>query len=179
MKSIKSTSLIAILVLLIIAAKAQKIIPQIDSTTHKITYQGIVQVTGNKDALYDKGLNWLAIAFKSSNDVIQIKDKESGKIVGKWVLQPAEDKIGFVSATITLLFKDGRYKYIITNLYYQGTQGSMGFAPWPLEDDPGIWKVNMTKGAQHRVKDGTYAQIMALVEDLKKYMSTDNQTNNF
>lgn len=176
----KKPILICLMALMAIAAKAQKIAPPIDSITHKITYQGVVQANGNKDALYDKGLNWLAIAFKSSNDVIQIKDKENGKIVGKWVIQPAEEKIGLVSATITLLFKDGRFKYIITDLYYEGSgTGAYSMSPWPLEDDPGIWKSGMSKGGQHRVKDGTYTQVMALVDDLKKYMVTNNQESNF
>ncbi len=178
-KTMKKPILICLLALLAFAAKSQKNTPPIDSLTHKITYEGVVKVDEKKDQLYDKGLNWLAIAFKSSNDVIQIKDKENGKIVGKWVLQPAEDKIGLVSATITLLFKDGKYKYIITDLYYQGTTGELGMHPWALEEDPGIWKCNMTKGGQKRVKEGTYSQIIALVADLKQYMASNNQSTNF
>lgn len=172
----KTLVLICLLAIIALTTKAQKITPPIDSITHKITYQGVVQITGNKGVLYDKGLNWLAIAFKSSNDVIQIKDKENGKIVGKWVIQPDEIRLGLVSATITLLFKDGRYKYIITDLKYEGTNE---FKAWELEEDPSIWKSNMTKGAQHRIKDNTFLQIEALALDLKKYMSSNDQSSNF
>ncbi len=160
---------------------AQTINPPVDSLTHKIAYSDVIKTDGARDQLFDKGLNFLALAFKSSNDVIQIKDKDNGKIVGKWMILPAENKLGYVSASITLLFKDGRYKYIISDLYYEGNGGSGldQMKPWALEEDPGAWKVNMTKGAQHRIKNGTYSQIDDLISGLKKYMAANNKQNDF
>ncbi|WP_419803448.1 DUF4468 domain-containing protein [Mucilaginibacter sp.] len=165
-----------ILAMVFFASKSQNMQPPIDSTTHKITYQNIIHLADKKDVLYDKGLNWFAIAFKSSNDVIQIKDKENGKIVGKYLLQPYEPKFGFVSATVTLLFKENKYKYIITDLNYQG---STVFSPWTLEEDPKPGKVGMTKWGQQKVKENTYIQIEKLIENLKIYMNSKNQESNF
>lgn len=36
-----------------------------------------------KDILFDKSLEWAAETFVSSNDVIQLKDKQGGKIMGR------------------------------------------------------------------------------------------------
>ncbi len=156
--------------------QSQSTLPPVDSNTHRLTYQGVVELSLKKDVLYDKGLNWAAIAFKNSNDVIQIKDKENGKIVGKYLLQPYEPKFGLVSATITLLFKDNKYKYIISDLNYQG---SGVFSPWSLEDDPKPGKVGMTKWGQQKVKENTYIQIERLITDLKKYMNSNSQQADF
>src|SRR5258708_31294843 len=60
----------------------------IDSETNKIMYTEVVKVDSSvtKDILYSKAREWFAIAFKSSNVVIQLEDKENGKIIGKAIM---------------------------------------------------------------------------------------------
>ncbi|MGN6639814.1 MAG: DUF4468 domain-containing protein [Mucilaginibacter sp.] len=147
----------------------QDIVPPIDSATHKITYTGVIASTGNKDQLYDRALNWFAITFKSANDVIQIKDKENGKIVGDWYIQPVEPELGYVSSNISVWVKDGKYKFEITNLSYQGTSEQ---SAWRLEDNPGVWKVNMFKNKQKQIKRHSYLIIQQTIASLKSAMNT-------
>lgn len=55
-----------------------------DETTHQIAYQGVVEVPGvTKDQLYIRAHEWIAKAYRSANDVIQMQDKEAGRLVGK------------------------------------------------------------------------------------------------
>ncbi|RZK33076.1 MAG: DUF4468 domain-containing protein, partial [Hymenobacter sp.] len=55
-----------------------------DPATHQITYQGVVEVAGaTKEQLYTRAYEWLAKAYRSANDVIQMQDKEAGRLVGK------------------------------------------------------------------------------------------------
>ena len=168
--------LIVLMTALCVKAQSQNIIPPTDSVTHRIAYQAVVYSPGSKDQLYDKGLNWMAITFKSSNDVIQIKDKDNGKIVGTMVIQPDEPRIGLVYVNITLLFKDGRYKYIITNFDYQGTSE---FRSWGLEQDLSIWKSNMAKGMQRKIKNVCFSKATNMIESLKSYMGSKDVNANF
>ena len=71
-------------------------------------YSGVVNVdsTFTKNVLYSNGLSFFANTFKSSNHVIQMKEPESGKIIGKGIVNNRD-------VTITILCKDGKYKYDI------------------------------------------------------------------
>jgi hypothetical protein len=72
-------------------------------------YSGVVELdsTYSSSTLYSNALSFFAMTFKSSNDVIQMKDPVSGKIIGKGI---ANDR----NVTITISCKDGKYKYEIT-----------------------------------------------------------------
>ena len=56
----------------------------IDTGTGKISYQSVVLVDSiNKEKLFVAGMEWVALAFKSAQDVIQFEDKDAGKIICK------------------------------------------------------------------------------------------------
>jgi len=65
-----------------------------------------VDSTINKVNLYSNALSFFATEFKSANDVIQMKDAETGKVIGKGIVDKRE-------ITITISCKDGKYKYEI------------------------------------------------------------------
>jgi len=66
-----------------------------------------VDSTLTKSNLYSNALAFFALEFKSANNVIQMKDAETGKVIGKGIV---DDR----SITITISCKDGKYKYDIT-----------------------------------------------------------------
>jgi len=74
-----------------------------------------VDSTLKKSTLFSNGLSWFAYQFKSSNDVIQMKDLESGKIIGKGIFEYVDQNGKSIPRhiIITLTVKDGRYKYEI------------------------------------------------------------------
>src|SRR5579862_4414223 len=59
--------------------KAQ-VFPMVDG---KAVYEQIDSVTASKNELFIRSKIWLVNTFKSSKDVIQLDDKESGKLMGK------------------------------------------------------------------------------------------------
>lgn len=65
-----------------------------------------VDSTLKKEVLYSNALTFFAYEFKSANNVIQMKDVESGKVIGKGIADNRE-------ITITISCKDGKYKYEI------------------------------------------------------------------
>jgi len=119
------------------AGPAALVLP-LDPGTKLVTYEGVVEVPGaSKDQLYDRALEWMAKTYQSANDVVQIKDKEQGKLLAKGGILLFNDKVpaGYVVHTQTIYVKDGRYKYLLTGFKHQylsnavGRDASMG----PLE----------------------------------------------
>ena len=117
--------LLFILLLLPIFSFAQKETPNlpIDSTTHLITYTDVVTVSGNKDQLYSRAREWFAKTYNSSQKVIQMDD--TSKIVGKALIQMyarnfigVQGESGFMNYTITIAFKNGKFKYTISDFYH-------------------------------------------------------------
>lgn len=65
-----------------------------------------VDSTLKKSILYSNALSFFALEFKSANDVIQMKDAETGKVIGKGIVDKRQ-------ITIEITCKDGKYKYEI------------------------------------------------------------------
>lgn len=109
-----------------IAQDENPIMP-IDSITHLITYTDVINVDStSKDELYSRGREWFAKYYKSSNEVLQMQDMNSGKLIGKaifyisaWTGIMTVD-YGYITYSISLYFKDNKYKYVITNFYHRG-----------------------------------------------------------
>ena len=60
-----------------------------------------------------------------------MEDKESGKIVGKALMQVYHKnrQDGYINYTISIQVKDGRYKYEFTDFYHTGQNLSGGSIP--------------------------------------------------
>jgi hypothetical protein len=73
------------------------------------TVSGIVTVdsTLKKQTLYSNALEFFALEFKSANNVIQMKDAETGKVIGKGLFFDKREII------VAITCKDGKYKYDI------------------------------------------------------------------
>lgn len=93
----------------------------------RIRFEEVVQVPGaDANELYLRARTWFVDYFKQSDEVIEFEDKESGKIMGKgahkFVITKKTDLGGTFSYdrrlmyTITVMFRDGRYRYEIDNL---------------------------------------------------------------
>jgi hypothetical protein len=100
----------------------------IDISTNKITYSEVIFVDSlaNRQELFSRAREWFARTYKSSTNVIQMEDKESGKIVGKALMQVFHKALGhnyesgYINYTILIYTKDGKYKYEITDFYHTG-----------------------------------------------------------
>ncbi|MFT7588833.1 MAG: hypothetical protein ACI959_001046, partial [Limisphaerales bacterium] len=94
----------------------------IDTNTNLISYQGVVEIDGyDKSQLYDKGIEWVKTHYKDPGGFFTLKEKEKGKIEGKhrialWkTIDGQTIRSGqMVKYTMTMWFKDGKYRYKIT-----------------------------------------------------------------
>ena len=89
-----------------------------------ITYSEIIVLDSiSKDQLFNNGRDWFNSTFKSSKDVLQIIDKESGQLAGKGILGGTFTINYFGSHSedlnchfnVDLRVKDGKYKYTFSN----------------------------------------------------------------
>jgi hypothetical protein len=133
-----------------------------------ITYSQVIKLdsTFTKDILYANAKRWFVATYKSANDVIQLDDKESGEITGKGVF--AIDyftRKPFISHTVTILVKNGRYKYTITNFSYSDNQNEK----FSLENFPRFW------GGKNRLYTNTNDEVIRIIKSLENTMSTSNK----
>jgi hypothetical protein len=106
----------------------------VDSATHLITYQEVVEAPKiNKNDLYTRGRQWFAESFKSANSVLQMDDKESGKLIGRTVFTrsyiipagfgmtvPQEFTVYY---TINLSLKDEKFRTVVSNFRVASAPG--------------------------------------------------------
>lgn len=76
----------------------------------------------SKDQLFSWASAWLAETFKSSKAIVQMSDREAGKIVGKAkmvvpVRPMGMGNVAYVDYTITIDVKEGRYRCRLTDFY--------------------------------------------------------------
>lgn len=185
----KYTFLFCLLITALSKAKSQNIIfPEKDG---KVYYSEVIQVDTSlkKNDLFNTVRKWFAEAYKSANDVIQLQDRETGEIVGKGIvkavykipLNPSVDVS--VYHTINISVKDGRFRYVITDLraryYSSGTQIGTSY----IKGNDVEWTVtNEVRGNKKNTTEmyrDVHAQILALIESLTAAMKTNAKSDNW
>jgi hypothetical protein len=138
----------------------------IDTATKLITYTEVVQQAGIKDTLYYRALGWVGRNYANSQDVTKIRDRENGKIQCKhrFKIYNTDKKDGskietgiLVQYTMNLNFKDGKYRYTITDFNMKGA------SYYPLEK----W-VNKTDPIYNANADNYLLQVDTYIKDLIK-----------
>ncbi|GAB3753853.1 DUF4468 domain-containing protein [Spirosoma pomorum] len=157
----------------------------IDPETQLITYSEVVEVPSvSKGELFNRANTWLTRAFKgSTKQVIEMEDKESGKVVGRGLI-PTQVKIpitgmtdaGFVSATFTIICKDGKYKYVVDNLTHEKPDKQNWSSAGALEQKkPKNDKLLMRSPSPYEwraIKEATDENIKKMVAGMKKALQT-------
>lgn len=98
-----------------------------DKETGKVTYSEIIDAPRqSKDVIYSKVRGWVSEKFRSSKAVIDLEDKENGKLVAKGnidagVLKNGINKVsgGHIDFTMTFLIKDDKLKVVSTNFVHE------------------------------------------------------------
>jgi hypothetical protein len=122
------TKLLAIFVLFPMFLFSQEL--KMNEETGKYEYQGIIDsLNETKQELFQKTLEWIALNYKSSDDVIQYKNEDTGKIIIKGNFgTDIFFKQGWLRHTAIFEFKDGRIRYTYTDFsYYSSGSGDMSF----------------------------------------------------
>ncbi len=98
----------------------------IDDATKLITYQEVVQEVGDKDSFFNSAIGWINEYYPNPVDVTKTRDPQTGKIEGlhrfKIKNTDAEGLVtdaGVIQYEFSLEFKEGRYRYIMTNFVFR------------------------------------------------------------
>lgn len=96
---------------------------KIDEETGKYTKRATVEIDSMaKVQIFKNAVEWIALNYKSANDVIQLKDEEGGKIILKGSFSTGLFmKQGWIRHTLALDFKDNKFRYTYTDLSYFST----------------------------------------------------------
>ncbi len=134
LNSLKTLMILMFLTLLntnIFSQKEEYKEPQlpIDQDSKLISYTKVVEVTANKDSLYNKGQQWFRKFYKNPTGVIREQDAVKGIIVGKHqikILNPADKNgvqtmKGIVQYTVSTQYKDNKARIEITGINLSAT----------------------------------------------------------
>lgn len=95
-------------------------------------YSEIDSVDATKSELYDRAYTYVVGAFKSAKDVVQLQDRERGKIIakGKMVIHTMTDTWGnvngddYVDFTMTVDVKDGKARCQLSDFVHKNGFGA-------------------------------------------------------
>jgi len=139
---------------------------KINEETGKYTKEAVVNIDSMKMIdIYKKTVEWIAINYKSANDVIQLKDADIGKIILKGNFSTdAFMKQGWIKHTLIIDFKDNKFKYSYSDFsYYSSGSGEIEFE-----------KSMMSK---KKIVSETEADIDSSISSLKAYILKSNKNN--
>jgi hypothetical protein len=147
--------------------------PQPLSFTEVVT----VERTPAKE-LYLRAVSWLAHSVVDAESVLEVQDRESGTLISKVaipyepnVASSSENIRGFITFTVTIMVKDGRYKYMISDFTHHGSPsptadaidfGALTTAKEFPEISTKIWK---------HLKTVSASRASALISSMKTAMS--------
>ena len=114
----------------------------IDDVTKLITYQEVVQEVGDKDSFFNSAIGWINSYYPNPVDVTKTRDPQTGKIEGlhrfKIKNTDAEGLVtdaGVIQYEFTLEFKEGRYRYNLTNFVFRQAS-RIAVEKWMDKKDP-------------------------------------------
>lgn len=148
-----------------------------------IEYTEVVELNGTADDLYSAAREWFSKSYNSAEDVLQMDDRQSGKLIGRAFQQIYSSTLGEkLYYTISVFVKDGRYKYSITELGIQSYPNSTYPNPqlFPIEYlvITNLYKPNgKVKKYPAAAKVAMMKSIESLISNLKESMSQSVQSD--
>lgn len=159
----------------ILAAGIQaQTLPAADSTTKKITYSGVITVDGaTKSILYTraKNLNIAATSIVADKPADGYYSYKGQFKVTYHAPQPGIMHSGFVSYTVVVACKDGRYKYVITDFVHTSDKGNGGALERSI---PECNKYVLTLQGWGDIKRSTATEMEKLASNIKIGMGNPN-----
>jgi len=182
----KLSSVFALTILTVNLFSQENIFP-IDSITREITYSEIIKVDSiNGQELYLRAKIWFVHSFVSAKNVIQLDEKESGRIIGKGIFDVSDNNnhnsiiyvpiTGTVDFTVEIQTKDEKYKYIFSDFSYKVN----GDSEMDLKSFSVFKSVMFQKRLDIQwldIRNNTNARILNMIESLKKAMGAKNDSD--
>lgn len=158
----------------------------VDETTGKITFAEVVHVSDSAttDEIYVRAREWFARTYRSSQDVLQMDDRESGRIIGKAIFQVTHRALGanypsgHFRYTISIVARDGRYRYELTDFYHAGDGNKIndaGLVEGMINTTDRVMGISMQRQYNEYLNQ-LVAHVPVLVADLKASLDKGGAT---
>jgi len=133
----------------------------------KFSFEEVIDVPDKKaNDIYNKALEWFAIKYNSSKDVIQLKDSNLNKIIGKGNQSiPYYMRNPIVYHTIIVESKDNKVRIIISDLIYEDSSDK-----FLLEDFPKSWF------GKKKLFNTVSEKTLSIISDFKRYMLDESKS---
>ncbi|MBS1528334.1 MAG: DUF4468 domain-containing protein [Bacteroidetes bacterium] len=142
--------------------------------------------TRSKDDLYNEARSWVSKTYPNSIQVLQLEDKASGHLIcnGKEFVLSGFNGGTYLSYTLEIWVKQGRYKYKVYNLDLSGENyGPLNDWFWAYNHDKFNKKIlESKKEAKKRYElllNGCYMKLAPIVTSLRNAMASDIKPDNF
>ena len=145
---------------------------KVDAKTNLIIYSEVPEVPGTKDELFDRAMKWGSGNYKNFAEKLRKQDKPAGsmEIFARFPFYAYDKKgnkttsrQGLAQYTLTIMFKDGRYKYTVTDLNFKATS-YQPLEAWLDREDPNA------RNHSFYLTD-IDAEIVETIDSLKKAMA--------
>jgi|GEM_PF-3190181 len=140
----------------------------------------------SKDELYARAKTYIAYSFKSAQDVIQLDDKDNGKIIAKGNFTSFTNQafgmkyFSIIEFTFTIDVRDGKFRGIIENLYQNGLTNDSGVKGGSFENEkPVVGTLFFPKNYWVKVKEQGRIDAIKHLEDFSAYMKKKIDTDDF
>lgn len=172
----------------ILHEKEYQVMP-LDNRTGLITYTGVAEISGKPAGeLYERGREWLVKTFSSSAIVFEVDNPAEGKISVKASIVYIYSNTlthppgGMINFTFSMFFKDGKYKYTISDFVHTGAGSIPGVGPLEQVEPPKkdriheIWVFNNN---WNKLKRYTDSKMKDLTETLRKSMAGSSKNESW
>ena len=158
------------------------------SDDERIYFQDIVSIDStSQKVLFLNTYEWFVNNFNSANEVIQLKDEESGKIIGKGLSKSLfRARIGGLLNgdlyyTIKVSVKDGKYRFMFTDIDFKlDPIGDVIFQKTNIETvilDEYLYKDNgKVRPTNKQYKELVINQFTTLSANFKKHMISKSKS---
>jgi hypothetical protein len=116
----------------VVSKPYERIVLYVDSATNLITYYGVMeQEESGSDSLYIRAKRWAAKTFGKEIKVEVDKRNQKLTYIGRipayaYINKYSKRPLGIFEFKMTFLIKEGRYKYMITNLVHESVKPADG-----------------------------------------------------
>lgn len=153
-----------------------------DADTQLITYQGVVEIPGTtKEQLYNRARDWL-LKTASTTRTYAPQGISTDQLIsrGRWPSTFMSFPVGFVQYTISIYLKEGRYKYVISNLSHgDGSATEGGLATGPLEQPDAPLTIMGSKRQWDKIRKQADTDAKKLAADLQVAMRDPKNPGDF
>lgn len=142
----------------------------------KFEFTVIDTLSDSKENIYSRAKIWLANTFVSSKAVIELDDRDNGKIIGRGVLKyDSKYNLIYISRNIidfivTVDVKEGKYRVVFSEFYFKANTDGGYVDGGNLNNDKPKNTWNLSKKQWEKIKEDVRSRISFVIDDLKKSM---------